>query len=166
MMLPRPSLAPAAAEAIRLAGLRQGPEFEIVFRCTWDDTAQTVTSAVPVFRGSRNKALFLAQQFLCGEMMLHTHPSGPIEPSELDLDAAASAAAHGVGFAITDPLAERLFLVTTPFDVTPRTTRTPTMDAWYAAIRRWHVTLFGRPIDLTVYPRTTPSLTPSRSPNV
>ncbi len=150
----RPTIAEAARTSIQIASLRQGWQFEVSFRCEWDAATQQITTAEPVFRGHERATRFISSQYRVGQLMLHTHPSGAIAPSEADLDAAASAAGYGVGFAICDTGGETLFLVTAPEDVglygfPP----TPAQTAWYAAIKRWQLKLFGRSIDLTLYPK-------------
>ena len=91
--------------AIRLAGGR-----EVCFVCTVD-TDGNVTTARVVARGDANGVLALPGFAKAGEMLLHNHPSGNLDPSEPDLLVAAKMHDIGVGFAITDNDASRLYVV-------------------------------------------------------
>jgi ATP-dependent DNA helicase DinG len=50
-----------------------------------------------------------------GDIALHNHPSGRLQPSEPDLDIAARLADEGVAFAIVDNAVERAYVVVEPF---------------------------------------------------
>ncbi len=52
--------------------------------------------------------------------MLHNHPSGHLEPSDADMDVAAQLYEQGLGTAILDNLAERLYVVVEPPRPRPR----------------------------------------------
>lgn len=150
----RATIAEAAASVIRAASLRQGAQFEVAFRCEWDDDAQQITSAVPVFRGSRSKTMYVSHQYAIGDVMLHTHPTGAaIEPSEADLDCAATAAHRGVGFAICDVSGDELFVITTPRDVAVhKLYERPELQAWQRKKRHRRFRLFGYHLEVTLYP--------------
>ena len=149
----RPTLSPDAAASIRLAVAVTGADVEHCFRCEWDAARQQVTSAVLTFRGNVDAARFLPGQYRAGELFLHSHPSGHVVPSDADLDTAVTAAAYGVGCAITDNTATALYVITTPEDVAPRTTDTPEARAYRARVRRRSGRLFGWTVDLTLYPQ-------------
>ena len=90
---------PAAAAmraAIRLAGGR-----EVCFVGTLDDDGN-VQAARVVARGDAKCVLALPGFAKAGEMLLHNHPSGWLEPSSADLEVAARVYEQGVGFAIVD----------------------------------------------------------------
>lgn len=149
----RATIAEAAASVIRAASLRQGKQFEISFRCEWDEDAQQITAATPVFRGNCATTMYLSHQYTFGDMALHTHPSGQLEPSDPDLESAAAAATRGVGFAICDPSGDELFVVTTPRDVAGRKQKLhPSAQAWHSKKRSRRFSLFGYHFELSVYP--------------
>lgn len=102
-------LAPAAARAIRSAISLAGGR-EVCFTCQVD-AAGIVVSARAVARGDSNSVLALPGFARRGEMLVHNHPSGQLEPSGPDLDVAARMHDEGVGFGITDNGAERLYVV-------------------------------------------------------
>src|SRR4051812_32690316 len=99
---------PAAAAmraAIALAGGR-----EVCFVCTLNDEGVVQTARV-VARGDVGSVLALPGFARRGEMLLHNHPSGVLEPSGADYDVAARMHDEGVGFGIIDNDAKRLYVV-------------------------------------------------------
>lgn len=71
----------------------------------------TITAARAVARGTVDCVLALPGVAERGEMLLHNHPSGRLEPSQADLSIAARAHGDGIGFGIVDNAAERLYVV-------------------------------------------------------
>jgi ATP-dependent DNA helicase DinG len=105
-----PSLvrSPAAAAiraAIRLAGGR-----EVCFVCTIDEEGMIATARV-VARGDVRSVLALPGFAQRGELLLHNHPSGVLDPSDADLQVAARMHDQGVGFAITDNDVREIYVV-------------------------------------------------------
>jgi ATP-dependent DNA helicase DinG len=82
--------------AIRLAGGR-----EVCFAGTLDGEG-VVQAARVVARGDARSVLALSGFAQAGEMLLHNHPSGWLEPSPADMEVAARVFEQGVGFAIVD----------------------------------------------------------------
>ena len=103
----RLSKAAAAAmrAAIRLAGGR-----EVCFAGTLDEEG-VVQAARVVARGDAKSVLALPGFAKPGEMLLHNHPSGWLEPSNADLEVAARIYEQGVGFAIVDNDVTDLYVV-------------------------------------------------------
>src|SRR5262245_142759 len=99
------SAAVAMRAAIRLAGGR-----EVCFACTLDDAGVIQTSRV-VARGDVRSVLALPGFANRGEMLVHNHPSGVLEPSEPDLNVAARIHDDGVGFGIIDNAVSDLYVV-------------------------------------------------------
>ena len=97
--------AAAIRAAIRLAGGR-----EVCFVCTLDDEG-TVQTARVVARGDVRRVLALPGFAKRGEMLVHNHPSGLLEPSDADLEVAARVHDDGIGFAIVDNTASELYVV-------------------------------------------------------
>jgi len=95
----------AVRAAIRLAGGR-----EVCFACTVDADGAVATARV-VARGDITSVLALPGFAKAGEMLLHNHPSGGLDPSEPDLQVAARMHDIGVGFAITNNDASKLYVV-------------------------------------------------------
>ncbi len=75
------------------------------------DASGNVTRARPVARGTPNEVLALPGVATRGEMLLHNHPGGDLEPSAADLNVAASLYEAGVGFGIIDNDATSLYVV-------------------------------------------------------
>lgn len=67
-----------------------------------------------VARGNRAAVLAAANDARTGELMLHNHPSGVLEPSDADLHVAGQLYEQGVGSAIIDNLARALYVVVEP----------------------------------------------------
>ncbi|HET9064894.1 MAG TPA: helicase C-terminal domain-containing protein [Gemmatimonadales bacterium] len=76
------------------------------------DAAGMITSARAVARGTVEAVLALPGVAQPGEMFIHNHPSGRLEPSGADLSIAARMHDDGIGFAIVDNGAARLYVVT------------------------------------------------------
>ena len=102
--LARPASA-AMRAAIRLAGGR-----EVCFVSTLDDDGMVQTARV-VARGDVASVLALPGFARRGEMLLHNHPSGLLEPSGADYDVAARVHDDGIGFGIIDNEATALYVV-------------------------------------------------------
>jgi ATP-dependent DNA helicase DinG len=100
-----PSAATGMRTAIRLAGGR-----EVCFVATVDDEGIVRTARV-VTRGDVQSVLALPAVAERGEMLLHNHPSGLLEPSDADLVVAARMHDGGIGFGIIDNDASELYVV-------------------------------------------------------
>jgi ATP-dependent DNA helicase DinG len=82
----------------------------VCFVCSLDEDGNVVAARV-VARGDAESVLALPGFANRGELLLHNHPSGNLEPSGPDLNVAASMHDNGVGFAITDNEASQLYVV-------------------------------------------------------
>jgi ATP-dependent DNA helicase DinG len=102
-------LSPAAAGAVR-AAIRLAGGREVCFTCTIDGDGHVATARV-VARGDASCVLALPGFAKAGELLLHNHPSGNLEPSEPDMQVAAKMHDSGVGFAITNNEASELYVV-------------------------------------------------------
>jgi ATP-dependent DNA helicase DinG len=102
-------IAPPAAAAVR-AAIRLAGGNEVCFVCTIDANGAVQTARV-VARGDVRSVLALPGFARRGEMLLHNHPSGELEPSGADMEIAARMHDSGVGFAITDNDANELYVV-------------------------------------------------------
>ncbi|MHB1298554.1 MAG: JAB domain-containing protein, partial [Gemmatimonadaceae bacterium] len=97
--------ASAMRSAIRLSGGR-----EVCFVCTQDEEGVVQTARVAA-RGDVRSVLALPGFANRGELLVHNHPSGWLEPSDADLQVAARLHDDGIGFAIIDNDAARLYVV-------------------------------------------------------
>ncbi len=95
----------AIAREIRAAGGREV--------CFVADVAPDgrITAARTVARGTPDQVLALPGVAERGQMLLHNHPSGGLEPSGADLDVAARLHDAGVGFGIVSNDARELYVV-------------------------------------------------------
>ncbi|CAN5914713.1 ATP-dependent DNA helicase DinG [soil metagenome] len=91
--------------SIRMAGGR-----EVCFVCAIDEEGRVLTGRV-VARGDVSSVLALPGFARRGEMLVHNHPSGVLEPSGPDYDVAARMHDEGVGFGIIDNDAKKLYVV-------------------------------------------------------
>jgi ATP-dependent DNA helicase DinG len=83
---------------------------EIAFVASVDRDG-VITDARAVARGTVNMVLALAGGAARGEMLLHNHPSGVLDPSAADLNVAARLHDAGVGFGIVNNDASNLYVV-------------------------------------------------------
>ncbi|MGE5729928.1 MAG: JAB domain-containing protein, partial [Gemmatimonas sp.] len=100
-----PSAAAGMRAAIRLAGGR-----EVCFVATMDEEGVVRTARV-VARGDVQSVLALPAVAERGEMLLHNHPSGVLDPSDADLIVATRLHDGGIGFGIIDNDATELYVV-------------------------------------------------------
>ena len=103
-------LARAAAAAIRTT-IRLAGGNEVCFVAAVDE-AGMITTARAVARGDVRSVLALPGIAERGEMLLHNHPSGLLEPSDADMEVAMQFHMNGVGFGIIDNEATRVYVVT------------------------------------------------------
>ena len=83
---------------------------EVCFVCHVNGDG-VVVGARPVARGDVRSVLALPGFAQAGEMLVHNHPSGSLEPSSADLEVAARLHDDGIGFAIVDNAVSRLYVV-------------------------------------------------------
>jgi len=70
-----------------------------------------IVSARVIARGTVDAVLAFPGVAQRGEMLLHNHPGGHLEPSQADLSIAVRAHDDGIGFGIVDNAATRLYVV-------------------------------------------------------
>ena len=105
-------LSPAAAEQIRAeVGKAGGREVCFLARV---DPDRVLVEPRAVARGNKAAVLAAARDADEGSVMIHNHPSGDVEPSDADLSVAGRLYEEGIGTAITNNDADRLFVVVEP----------------------------------------------------
>ncbi len=138
-----PKAAVALRAAIRLAGGR-----EVCFVATLDSHG-VVQSVRVVARGDSRSVLALPGFAARGEMLVHNHPSGNLEPSDPDMEVAARLHDDGIGFAIIDNSATAIYVVVeVPVRAAKRALDSARIDADLApggAIARQHGRFEDRP---------------------
>jgi len=110
--LPELTLSTGAAAKMRDEIARAGGR-EVCFLADVDER-RVVRNARAVARGSFAAVLVAAKDASDGGVMLHNHPDGVLEPSEADMSVAAQLYEQGLGTAIVDNAAERLYVVVEP----------------------------------------------------
>ena len=100
-----PPLRAELARAISVAGGR-----EVCFVAAVEEDG-TISAVRPVARGTAEEVLALPGVAERGEMVLHNHPGGNLEPSPPDLFVAARLHDGGVGFGIINNDATELYVV-------------------------------------------------------
>jgi ATP-dependent DNA helicase DinG len=116
-------LAPAVQERIAAEIAAAGGR-EVSFVADLDDGGR-LTDVYVVARGTVDAVLALPGAAGRGQMFLHNHPSGVLEPSQADLTVAARLHDAGVGFGIVDNTAAALYVVVE----VPRAPERRTLDA-------------------------------------
>ena len=86
---------------------------EVCFVGTLDDDGHVIDVRV-VARGHRAAVLAAAKDAEAGQLLIHNHPSGRLDPSNADLEVAARLYEAGLGFAIVDNEATELYVVLQP----------------------------------------------------
>lgn len=110
--------------ALMAAEVAEAGGKEVSFVATIDADGVLV-GARPVARGTVTSVLALPGVADRGEMLVHNHPSGVLEPSQADLTVAARLHDAGIGFAIIDNAAEGIYVVVE----VPRTPAYEVLDA-------------------------------------
>jgi ATP-dependent DNA helicase DinG len=105
-------LSEAAAERLRTEIERAGGR-EVCFLAAVDED-RVVQAPRAVSRGNFAAVLVAARDACEGEVMLHNHPSGVLEPSDADMNVAAQLYEQGLGTAIIDNEASRIYVVVEP----------------------------------------------------
>ncbi|MCO4100197.1 MAG: hypothetical protein HEQ38_12535 [Gemmatimonas sp.] len=103
-------LLPKAAAAIRTQIRLHGGN-EVCFVCTVDADGN-VDTARKVAAGDVQSVLALPGVAERGELLVHNHPSGELTPSDADMQVAFGLHGNGVGFAIVNNDATRIYFVT------------------------------------------------------
>jgi len=105
-------LSPGATEKIRTEVKKAGGR-EVCFLARVDPDRVLVEPRA-VARGNASAVLAAARDAEEGSVMIHNHPSGDLEPSDADLSVAARLYEEGIGTAITNNEADRIFVVVEP----------------------------------------------------
>ncbi|MFI5366457.1 MAG: helicase C-terminal domain-containing protein [Candidatus Binatia bacterium] len=122
-------LSPAAVRALQAAVADAGGN-EVFLLGTVDDR-QVITSVRVLARGNRHAVPALLQVPRPGEVVIHNHPSGTLQPSDADLDVASALGDNGVGAYIVNNAVTDIYVV-----VEPHVTAAPVrLDATHAATR-------------------------------
>jgi ATP-dependent DNA helicase DinG len=106
------TLTKAASQRIR-AEISKSKGNEVCFVGTIGEDADIIDVRV-VARGHRAAVLAAAKDAEPGQMLIHNHPSGELDPSNADLEVAARLYEQGLGFAIVDNEARELYVVLEP----------------------------------------------------
>lgn len=105
-------LAPEAARAIRGEVARAGGrEVSFLAEVTRE---RVIANPRAVARGNRSAVLAVARDAPDGGVMIHNHPSGEMDPSDADLAVAARIHERGLGTAIVNNEANRIYVVVEP----------------------------------------------------
>ena len=107
--MPSPRLS-GPVRALLVAEIRAAGGREVCFVADVDGDG-TIAAARAVARGTPEQVLALPGVAERGQMLLHNHPSGGLEPSGADLSIAAQLHDGGVGFGIIDNDANELYVV-------------------------------------------------------
>ncbi len=105
-------LAPETARIIRAEVARAGGR-EVSFLAEVT-RGRVVSNPRAVARGNRSAVLAVARDAPEGGVMIHNHPSGELEPSDADLAVAARIYEQGLGTAIVNNDASRMYVVVEP----------------------------------------------------
>jgi ATP-dependent DNA helicase DinG len=112
MMMPK-QFSPAAVRALRQA-IAEANGNEVFFLGRTDEQRR-ITVVEVLARGNRAAVPAIVQQCAYGDVVIHNHPSGHLEPSAADLEIAGRLGALGVGFLIVDNPVERVYEVVPAF---------------------------------------------------
>ncbi len=86
-----------------------------VFFCATTDGEQALTAVTTLARGNATAVPAILQAANFGDVVIHNHPSGELEPSAADLEIAARLGGLGVGFHIVDNSVESVYRVVEAF---------------------------------------------------
>jgi ATP-dependent DNA helicase DinG len=106
------TLSKPAAQLIR-SEIARAKHNEVCFIGTLDEQGIVVEARV-VARGHRAAVLAATKDAVPGQIVIHNHPSGQLDPSNADLEVASRLYENGLGFAIVDNDARELYVVLEP----------------------------------------------------
>ena len=107
------TFSPAAIHALRTA-IAEAAGNEVFFLGRTDDECRVVEVEV-LARGSSEAVPAILQLCRYGDVVIHNHPSGHLQPSGADLEIASRLGALGVGFHIVDNSVEKVYRVVEAF---------------------------------------------------
>ncbi len=113
-------LSPKSQEKLRQEILACGGNE--VFCIGHTDVQQIVVDLEILARGNREAVPAILQACRPGDVIIHNHPSGHLEPSRADLDIAGNLGSLGVGFYIVDNPVKKVYRVVEAFKPPPNTT--------------------------------------------
>lgn len=117
LTIPTPLLSLAAAEHMRsLIAEYGGQEVFAIGTC---DEQGAVAELDPIAFGNWGSVPAPAQNAQPGQVLMHNHPSGPLDPSDADINIASLYGKSGVGFYIVDNACENVRVVVKPFREVP-----------------------------------------------
>jgi ATP-dependent DNA helicase DinG len=112
-----PLVSNAAAELMRqMIAEYGGQEVFAIGSC---DEEGTVVELDPIAFGNWGSVPAPAQNARPGQVLIHNHPSGGLDPSDADIGVASLYGKSGVGFYIVDNTCENVRVVVKPFRETP-----------------------------------------------
>jgi ATP-dependent DNA helicase DinG len=125
-------LTPGAREKLR-AAIAAVNGCEVVFRGVCDDDGRIAVVQV-LARGNPRMAPAVDAGLQPGEVIIHNHPSGNLEPSDADIAVAARLGARGIGCLIIDNDAAVVYAVVEPMKPVPAAAVDPeSVTACFAA---------------------------------
>ena len=86
-----------------------------VFFCAATDSEQRLIRVETLARGNATAVPAILQAAAFGDVVIHNHPSGELEPSHADLEIAGRLGGLGVGFHIVDNSVESVYRVVEAF---------------------------------------------------
>jgi ATP-dependent DNA helicase DinG len=107
------TFSPAVIHALRTA-IADAAGNEVFFLGRTDDERRVVEVEV-LARGSSEAVPAILQLCRYGDVVIHNHPSGHLQPSGADLEIASRLGALGVGFHIVDNPVEKVYRVVEAF---------------------------------------------------
>lgn len=110
--MPDLSLSKSAAKRIK-AEIAKAKGNEVCFVASVNGQGE-VTEPRVVARGHQAAVLAAVRDAVPGQLVLHNHPSGGLQPSSADLEVASRLYDNGLGFAIVDNEARELYVVLEP----------------------------------------------------
>jgi hypothetical protein len=144
----RPSIAEAARFQIFRDTIATSFAFECAWAAVWSEAAQQVVDVELIGRGSRTTAPAFGYDLRPNEMLLHSHPSGSVEPSDADIQCAIQIGANGHGFGICNNDGTVLYVVRQP--------RPPRILQHAGASSAWRRVFRLGPYELLLSRRPTP----------
>jgi ATP-dependent DNA helicase DinG len=110
---------PEAAQALR-AAIEEAFGNEVLVAAGLDRERRVAAITVGA-RGTSQSVPALRPYLTSGDVVIHNHPSGILEPSEADLQIASRLGSEGIGFYIVDNSVQVLYVVAEPVTVKPLT---------------------------------------------
>lgn len=131
-----PPIIAIGVQRFMAATMAQSPDAEYSWACAWNGELRAIVGAQLMGRGARDQALVCLSDLIPGQLLVHSHPTGPIIASALDLEGARELDHLGIGSAVVSQDAGELYVIREPRPL-PRPAARSRCWTWWRLMIIW-----------------------------